>query len=202
MLAPLDRLRRNVERCERCTDLVASRTQVVFGDGPADARWMVIGEAPGVNEDKRGIPFIGRAGQKARAVMLAEGLDPDTAFWTNIILCHPPKNRDPRPDEIRRCWYRLALTIRLIQPVAILTFGLPATRALLHQSKVVRGKSMFALRGNPQPFEVVTRGDRRFGCHVFPTYHPAFIIRPTGKPFEEDWRSDLRLVRSVLEAAG
>jgi len=200
MLAPLDRLRRNVERCERCPELVASRQRVVFGDGPPDARWMVVGEAPGEEEDKRGVPFIGRAGQKARTVMLAEGLDPDTAFWTNTILCHPPRNRDPHPDEIRRCWYRLALTIRLIMPVAILAFGLPATRTLLRKPELVRGKSMSELRGRPQPFEVVTRGDRRFGCHVFPTYHPAYILRPTGRPFEGEWRSDLRLVRNVLEA--
>jgi len=192
----LDRLRRNVEGCDLCPDLVESRTRIVFGDGPDDADWVVVGESPGATEDKVGSPFRGKAGRKARMAMVDEGLDPESAFWTNVLLCHPEKNRDPRPEEVRNCSLRLILTLSILRPKVVLTFGLPSFKAL---AGVTGRVSMSEYRGRRFRYRVKTRSGGYLDTVLVPTYHPAYIARPTGKPYEADWREDLRLVRRLLE---
>src|SRR5690349_10591947 len=95
-------LRQNVARCVAC-DLCKTRTQPVFGVGNTQAEWLVIGEAPGAEEDRQGEPFVGRAGQLLNAMLLAIGLPRETVFIANALKCRPPGNRDPRPEEVSNC---------------------------------------------------------------------------------------------------
>jgi len=195
-LDKLDRVRAMLQGCQLCGELASHRRRVVFGEGPHDARWMVLGEAPGKDEDFRGIPFIGRAGRKVCLAMDDVGLDADDAFWFNVLCCHPPKNRNPRADEVANCRERLELTVCLVQPDVILTLGLPAARAVL--GPVAKGQSMHKLRGKLVDAEFRTR-KREHYCRILPTYHPAYILRPDGRREESVWREDLARLRELVE---
>jgi len=159
-----DALQFRVSHCTAC-DLHAGRTQTVFGVGDHNADWLVIGEAPGADEDAQGEPFVGRAGQLLNAMLLACGLKREQVFIANILKCRPPDNRDPRPEEVVSCESFLMRQIELIQPKLILAVGRIAAQNLL-QCDTPIGK----LRGKVHQFR-----DTRIP--LIATYHPAYLLR-------------------------
>jgi DNA polymerase len=174
-----------VSGCTLC-DLHTGRTHTVFGVGNRQADWLVIGEAPGKDEDQQGEPFVGRAGQLLNAMLLAVGLQREQAYIANILKCRPPNNRDPRPEEVVCCEPYLARQIALIRPAIILAVGRIAAQNLLKTDTPI-GK----LRGT-----VHTYADT--GIPVVATYHPAYLLRsPLDK--RKAWK-DLQLARATLES--
>jgi len=162
--APLDwqGLRAAVTNCRRC-ELCNSRTQTVFGVGNPEAEWMVIGEAPGAEEDRRGEPFVGRAGKLLDEMLRAIGQSRDSVFIANILKCRPPHNRDPEPNEAEQCRHYLEQQIALVQPSVILAVGRIAAQNLLG-----RAETLGKLRTQSHDFN---------GIPLVVTYHPAYLLR-------------------------
>jgi len=175
----------SVAACTRC-DLHQGRTQTVFGVGNRQAEWLVIGEAPGAEEDRRGEPFVGRAGQLLNSMLAALGLARNDVYIANILKCRPPGNRDPRPEEVVCCEPYLHQQIALINPRIILAVGRIAAQNLLKVQTPI-GK----LRGQRHVF-----GAR--GIPVVVTYHPAYLLRSPGEK-RRAWQ-DLQFARQILEA--
>ncbi|WP_374554064.1 uracil-DNA glycosylase [Aquitalea pelogenes] len=158
-----EQLEQNVANCERCT-LCRTRTQTVFGRGNPQARWMLIGEAPGEHEDRQGEPFVGKAGQLLDNMLAAAGLDRDRdVYIANVLKCRPPGNRNPAPEEILACQGYLQQQIQHVQPVLIVALGRFAVQTLL-QSEQTIGK----LRGQVHQYQ---------GIPLIATYHPAYLLR-------------------------
>ena len=176
-----DELRRWVADCTRC-ELHSSRTQTVFGVGNTQATWMIIGEAPGAEEDRRGEPFVGRAGKLLDEMLRAVGQGRDKVFIANILKCRPPNNRDPKPDEASACRDYLERQIELVRPDIILAVGRIAAQNLLGTDSPV-GR----LRGKRHALGSIP---------LVVTYHPAYLLRsPTQK--RKAW-DDLCLARRML----
>jgi len=179
-----------VSGCIQC-GLHASRTRTVFGVGSRSADWMIIGEAPGAEEDRRGEPFVGRAGKLLDSMLAALGLDRSTVFIANILKCRPPENRDPKPEEARACAPYLRRQIELVAPKLILAVGRVAAQCLL-ETDAPLGR----LRGRSHRF-----GEA--GVPVIVTYHPAYLLRrPEAKA--DAWRdlvAAAAVVRGGREAA-
>lgn len=176
-------LEARVAACTGCA-LHASRTRTVFGVGDRHAEWMIIGEAPGGDEDRQGEPFVGRAGQLLNAMLRAVGLGRDQVFIANILKCRPPRNRDPLPGEVAECEPYLQRQIALLQPKLILAVGRIAAQNLLNTDT-----SIGRLRGQVH----------RYGAEGIPlvvTYHPAYLLR-SPKEKRKSWQ-DLRLAQSVI----
>ncbi len=180
-----DELRGCVADCTRC-ELAASRTQTVFGVGNPQADWMIVGEAPGAEEDRRGEPFVGRAGKLLDEMLRAIGQSRQTVFIANILKCRPPNNRDPKPEEAAACRDFLERQIALIQPRIILAVGRIAAQNLLGRTDPV-GK----LRGRPHDLD---------GIPLVVTYHPAYLLRSPSQK-RRSW-SDLCLATGLIEEAG
>ena len=174
-------LRATVAACTRCP-LHAGRTQTVFGVGRRDARWMIIGEAPGAEEDRRGEPFVGRAGQLLDSMLRALGPGREQVYIANVLKCRPPGNRDPRPEESASCRPYLDRQIELVAPTLIIAVGRIAAQTLLETDQPL-GK----LRGR-----IHALGARRWPVIV--TYHPAYLLRSPGEK-RKAWQ-DLLLARS------
>ena len=170
-----DDLRECVAKCTRC-ELSQSRTNTVFGVGNTDADWLIIGEAPGAEEDRRGEPFVGRAGQLLDQMLLAIGQSRDSVFIANILKCRPPNNRDPKPDEAAACRAYLERQIELLRPKIILAVGKIAAQNLLGSTDPV-GR----MRGRPHQFG---------GIPLVVTYHPAYLLRSPSQK-QKSW-SDSR----------
>jgi uracil-DNA glycosylase family 4 len=152
--------------CPRCPELVATRTQVVFGAGNADADLMLVGEAPGANEDRKGLPFVGQAGMLLDQLLREIGLDRRAVFTTNVLKCRPPGNRDPHPVEIENCQDYLMRQLELIEPKVVCTLGNFATKLL---------------RGDPAGITRVHGRDEvrvigRRAVRLYPIYHPAAAL--------------------------
>ncbi|MFQ5983478.1 MAG: uracil-DNA glycosylase family protein [Woeseiaceae bacterium] len=173
-----------VAGCTRCP-LHRHRTQTVFGVGNRDADWMIIGEAPGVEEDRRGEPFVGRAGKLLDEMLRSVGLDRSTVFITNILKCRPPNNRDPEASEAAACRGYLERQIELIGPRLILAVGRIAAQALLHTDSPV-GR----LRGRPHALD---KGQ----VPLVVTYHPAYLLRSPSQK-RKAWE-DLCLARQIVQ---
>jgi uracil-DNA glycosylase len=152
--------------CTRCTELAATRKNVVFGAGNADADLMFIGEAPGASEDEQGLPFVGRAGQLLEKLLVEIGLERKEVFIANVLKCRPPGNRDPLPVEIDNCREYLYRQVELIQPRVICTLGNFST-------KLLRGDPTGITRLHGQP-EVLTLGSR--AVRLYPLFHPAAAL--------------------------
>ena len=184
MSSELDRLRVTAESCTDCR-LSETRTHVVFGVGAPDADVMIVGEAPGKNEDLQGEPFVGAAGRLLNTIMSEVGIDRDQVYIANVLKCRPPGNRDPRPDEIEACKGYLRKQLELIEPAVVVTLGNFATKLLL---KTETGITRM-------------RGQRyRWwrGIIVVPTFHPAAALR--GRPdVEASMREDFALVRATID---
>lgn len=176
-------LRECVLHCERCR-LHQTRTQGVFGVGDSRARLMVIGEAPGAEEDRRGEPFVGRAGKLLDEMLRAIGLPRQEVYITNVVKSRPPNNRDPRPDEVIACEPYLRRQLELVSPYLILALGRIAAQYLLKSTQ-----SLGRLRGQWHCY-----GPRSTPLRV--TYHPAYLLRsPADK--HKAWQ-DLKHIRQRL----
>lgn len=176
-------LQSRVAVCTGC-ELHASRTRTVFGVGDRHAEWMIIGEAPGGDEDRQGEPFVGRAGQLLNAMLRAVGLGRDQVFIANILKCRPPRNRDPLPGEVAACEPYLRRQIALVQPKLILAVGRIAAQNLLNTDT-----NIGRLRGQVHHY-----GAERIPLVV--TYHPAYLLR-SPREKRKSWQ-DLRLAESVI----
>jgi uracil-DNA glycosylase len=152
--------------CVRCPELARTRHTVVFGAGNADADLMLVGEAPGRNEDEQGRPFVGQAGQLLDQLLGEIGLTREQVFVTNVLRCRPPGNRDPHPIEIENCQSWLFGTIEQVQPSVICTLGNFAT-------KLLRGDTTGIMRVHGRP-EVRTVGPR--AVRLYPVFHPAAAL--------------------------
>lgn len=173
-----------IQACE-CCPLCKSRTNAVFGVGNPNADLLVIGEAPGANEDLKGEPFVGRAGMLLNSMLLAIGLKRQDIYIANILKCRPPNNRDPAPDEVALCTPYLLKQIALIKPKIILAVGRIAAHFLLNTDE-----SMARLRGKHY-----TYGPDRTPLLI--TYHPAYLLR---SPREKSKAyQDLLLVKQAIE---
>jgi len=178
-----EELAARVAACTLC-DLHRERTNTVFGVGQRDAALMVIGEAPGADEDRQGEPFVGRAGQLLNAMLWAIGFAREQVYIANILKCRPPNNRDPKPEEASACSAYLDQQIRLIQPRVMLAVGRIAAQWLL-QSDMAIGR----LRGR-----VLRHGGS--GIPLVATYHPAYLLRsPLAKA--KSWQ-DLCMVKELI----
>ncbi|MEN8178711.1 MAG: uracil-DNA glycosylase [Pseudomonadota bacterium] len=178
-----DGLRERVRNCRAC-GLRQGCTQTVFGVGNTQADLLVIGEAPGADEDKQGEPFVGRAGQLLNEMLLAMGFKREQVFIANILKCRPPNNRDPKPEEALQCEPFLLRQIELIQPRAILSAGRISAQNLL-KTDIPVGK----LRGRVHAY-----GQARIPLVV--TYHPAYLLRSPEQK-SKSW-DDLQLALSLL----
>jgi uracil-DNA glycosylase len=147
--------------------LAATRTNLVFGNGNADADLMFVGEAPGAREDEQGLPFVGRAGKLLDELLGEIGLSRSEVFVTNVLGCRPPGNRDPLPDEIDVCKPFLYGKIQLIEPKVICTLGNFATKCLTRSNRGIT-----SVRGRPQVHELGGRWVR-----LYPLFHPAAALR-------------------------
>jgi len=176
-------LEQQVRTCTQCA-LHATRTQAVFGVGNRRAEVMVIGEAPGAEEDRQGLPFVGRAGQLLNSMIRALGFAREEVYIANVLKSRPPGNRDPLPEEVRSCLPFLQRQIVLIRPQLLLAVGRIAAQNLLATDTPI-GR----LRG----------AVHRFGAHGTPlivTYHPAYLLRSPGEK-RKAW-TDLKFVRAQL----
>lgn len=180
----LSAIARGVEGCTRCT-LAAGRQKIVFGQGPEPARLMFVGEAPGAQEDRQGLPFVGPAGQLLERMLAAVGFARAEVYITNIVKCRPPENRDPRPEEVAACRPFLEAQVRALAPRAICALGRPAAQALLGTDAPIS-----ALRGRWASYQ---------GIPLLPTFHPAFLLRDPARKAEA-YRDLKTLAGRVLPA--
>ena len=179
----LTELQVNVRACEAC-ELHKTRKQTVFGTGHHKADWLIIGEAPGADEDRQGEPFVGRAGQLLTQMLRAIGLAREEVFIANILKCRPPNNRDPKAEEVAACQAYLHRQIELIEPKIILALGRIAAQSLLNSETPIgkmRGK-LYHLEKDNIPTVV--------------TYHPAYLLR-SPKEKRKVWE-DLKFARQQL----
>lgn len=172
--------------CERCP-LSETRNRVVFGAGNADADLMFVGEAPGAEEDRQGLPFVGRAGAFLTELIEGIGMTRDDVFINNVILCRPPGNRDPQPEEIDSCRPWLEQRINLIQPRVIGTLGNFATKLL-----TANPTGITKVRGTPQEHVIGGRS-----VYMLPLFHPAAGLRTPR--VAEQLREDFARIPELLE---
>jgi uracil-DNA glycosylase family 4 len=159
-----EKLKKQVAACKKCPELVAYRTRTVFGDGCLNPKVCFFGEAPGADEDKQGIPFVGRAGQLLDKIIEASQLRrPEDVYILNSLRCRPPNNRTPAPEEVENCRPFFEMQLEVLQPKYIVCLGAVAVRAIL-QTNV----SIGSLRGKFHNYR---------GAKVLVTYHPAYLLR-------------------------
>ena len=182
--AGLADLAKTVSVCTRC-DLHKSRTQTVFGVGNPNAKLMFIGEAPGADEDAKGEPFVGRAGQLLNKIIAAMGMTREEVYIANILKCRPPQNRDPLPSEVQCCEEYLRAQIALIKPKYICALGRIAAHWLLKTEA-----PLGAMRTGNYTYE---------GIPVIVTYHPAALLR--NPAFKAPCWEDMKKLMALLKAA-
>ncbi len=179
-------LREAALSCTRCR-LSGTRTQVVFSDGVPDARLVVVGEAPGANEDATGLPFVGAAGKFLDLLLRTVGLSrEDSVYICNVLKCRPPGNRNPLPDEIETCSPFLEKQIELIRPEALLAVGSFSGQLLTGRQGVALGQ----LRGEVHSYK---------GIPLVCTYHPAALLR--NPRWTRSFWDDLQLLRNIMDGA-
>ena len=175
------KIRQDLGECTRCK-LHSTRNQIVFGDGSAKAKLVFVGEGPGADEDKQGLPFVGRAGKLLTQMIEAMGLQRQDVYICNVVKCRPPGNRQPEPDEVEKCSPFLFRQLDALQPKVIVCLGATAAQTLLQTNR-----SISQFRGQWLDFR---------GYKMLPTYHPAYLLRnPAAKG--EVWR-DLQKVMAEL----
>lgn len=181
--ASLAKLAAEAHDCTVCR-LAETRTNVVFGSGNADADVMFVGEGPGQQEDEQGLPFVGRSGQLLEQLLGEIGLERGDVYIGNVVKCRPPKNRDPRPDEIDACKRYLRTQLALIQPKVVVTLGNFASKLLLRTDTGIT-----RLRGTAYEW---------WGRFLVPTFHPAAALRGSAAVLE-DMRQDFQTVRAIVD---
>jgi uracil-DNA glycosylase len=182
-------LAKEVAQCMQC-ELGSTRTQTVFARGPEKAELMVIGEAPGADEDAQGVPFVGKAGQLLDRMLTAMGIEPSAVYVCNIIKCRPPGNRRPLPEEITQCMPYLRTQIETVAPRVIIAMGNTAIGALLGANAgVSRVRGQWKLYRGKIP--------------VMPTFHPSYLLRvsPEQQEAKKQVWQDLQLVMKELGLA-
>jgi len=177
----LAKIAAEVAKCRKCR-LCETRTNTVPGVGNPNARLMFIGEAPGADEDKKGEPFVGRAGQLLTKMISAMGLSRDDVYIANIIKCRPPANRNPEPDEVEMCEPYLIRQIETIKPEVIVALGAVSTNTLLKVDTPIS-----KLRGEFRSYH---------GTPLLPTFHPAYLLR--NESSKKDAWSDLQTAMKKL----
>jgi len=193
-----DDLERDALACTKCPLAHGGRTQVVFGVGARDADLVFVGEGPGAEEDKQGIPFVGRAGQLLTRLIDGIGMTRDEVYIANVVKCRPPGNRDPQPEEIAACRPYLEAQLGFLAPKVIMTLGNFATRLLLDTKEGItklRGQE-FTVRlgsaadtGSSEPSQVLV-----------PTLHPAAVLRNGGAALAQS-RADFVVAKRALARA-
>jgi uracil-DNA glycosylase family 4 len=179
-------LKQAVADCQACA-LHGSRTNTVFGVGDEQAEWMIVGEAPGAEEDARGEPFVGQAGKLLDSMLASIGLNRrQNVYIANVLKCRPPGNRNPEPREVAQCAHHLVRQVALIQPKIILAMGRFAAQTLLETDATIS-----SLRGKVH---------RYHGVPTVVTYHPAYLLRTL--PDKAKAWEDLCLARRTLATAG
>src|SRR4051812_25186141 len=154
-----------VAGCTKCR-LSQGRTQVVFGSGHPEAELMFVGEAPGFHEDKQGLPFVGQAGKLLEKLLAGIGLRREDVYIANVLMCRPPGNRDPLPDEVEACERFLWKKIELIQPKVVASLG-------NHATKLLSGRPLGITRVHGREQETTLGGNRVL---LYPLYHPAAAL--------------------------
>ncbi len=177
----LEEIRADLGECTRCR-LSGKRTTIVFGVGNPKADLMFIGEGPGQEEDRQGIPFVGAAGQLLTKIIQAIDLTREQVYIANVVKCRPPNNREPEPDEAEACRPFLDRQIDAVRPKVICALGRVAALNLLRTDEGIT-----RLRGRIFSYR---------GAKLVPTYHPAFLLRNPGKK-RECW-DDMKLIRKLL----
>lgn len=170
-----------IGHCQRCK-LGQTRTNLVFGVGSSQAKLVFVGEAPGAEEDKQGLPFVGRAGQLLTKMIEAMGLKRDDVYICNVVKSRPPENRDPEPDEVEACEPFLKAQLAIIKPQVIVALGRYAVQCLMRSSTPIS-----QLRGKWSTYE---------GIKLMPTFHPAYLLRNPPKK-KEAWE-DLQAVMKEM----
>lgn len=187
MPTSLELLAADAAGCTRCP-LAEGRTNVVFGTGDPTSDLMFVGEGPGAEEDRQGLPFVGRSGKLLDQLLQEElGLGRDRVYIANVVKCRPPNNRDPLPEEIAACRPYLESQVELIAPRVIVTLGKFAGQLLLGSTEGIT-----RLRGRTYPY-----GD----AVLVPTVHPAYVLRGGGQPMAQ-MRADLVRAKLALAEAG
>ena len=158
----LDEIRRELGDCKRCK-LCNGRKTIVYGSGNPRAELVFVGEGPGEEEDKQGVPFVGAAGQLLTKMIEAMKFSRDTVYICNVVKCRPPNNRNPEPDEIKACEPFLQAQLRVIKPKVIVALGKFAAQTLLRDDTAIT-----RLRGQWRKYE---------GIDLMPTFHPAYLLR-------------------------
>jgi DNA polymerase len=187
-------IREDLGDCTRCVLHQQGRKQIVFGVGNPKAELMFVGEGPGADEDEKGEPFVGRAGQLLNNMIKAMGIEREQVYIANIVKCRPPGNRQPERDECATCSPFLMRQIAVIKPKVIVALGATAAKTLLAMNS-----SMIQLRGRFYDFRPtgIPRDDSDWdGCKLAVTYHPAFLLRDPRQKGEA-WK-DLQMVMKEL----
>ncbi len=177
----LDAILKDLAECRRCS-LAEGRNHLVFGEGNPEARLVFIGEGPGFEEDRKGAPFVGPAGELLTRIIQAMGLTRDQVYICNVVKCRPPKNRNPFPEEIQACLPFLERQIDCIRPEFICTLGAVAVQALLRTEE-----SITLLRGRFQSYKNIA---------VMPTFHPAYLLRNPEKK-KEVWEDVQKVMKQM-----
>lgn len=178
-------LQQDVMQCQACS-LCQTRTRTVFGKGNPQARIMLIGEAPGAEEDRQGLPFVGKAGQLLDNMLAAVGLSIDDVYIANVLKCRPPANRNPMGEEVAACSDYLRWQIDHVQPDILVTLGRFAAHALLQTDAAIG-----TLRKGVHQYQ---------GIPLFVTFHPAYLLRSPGEKAKA-WQ-DLLAIRRTLGKMG
>ncbi len=170
----LNQLEKKIEKCRVCPELAANRTNTVFGDGNPNAKLMLLGEAPGADEDELKKPFVGRSGKLLDSLLREHGLDRSKFYVCNILKCRPPENRKPTRTEISNCENFLVNQIQIIKPKFILCLGSTSANFILENKLKIS-----ELRG---------KAFAKFKAEVHCTFHPAYLLRnpPAKKEFNQD----------------
>ena len=185
-----NQLKEKYQKCSKCPNLCESRSQVVFGSGSENAQVLLIGEAPGANEDKQGIPFCGMSGKILTQLLNSAEISKEDIFVTNTILCRPPNNRNPKKEELANCKQRLDQLIEIMQPKVIVTIGNFATERILGKTgiKTIRGK-IFTTKINQNEIKVV------------PVVHPASYLYSGRNPdIFEQMEDDFKIVSLIINS--
>lgn len=175
--------------CNRCPELCKSRIQVVFGSGNPKAEILLLGEAPGLTEAKKGIPFCGESGKVLQELLASIGLTREEVFITNTLLCRPENNRNPAKEEVENCRERLDQLIHILQPKVIVTIGNFATERILEK------KGITTLRG-----KVFTREIQGMERKIVPVIHPAnYLYNGRNPQLLEQMKTDFQVIKKLLD---
>lgn len=185
MYETLNEINEQVKKCNKCA-LCQNRTNTVFGDGNENADIMFIGEGPGADEDREGIPFVGKAGKLMNQAFLGLGISREKVYIANIVKCRPPNNRTPLKDEANSCLDYLRNQVVLIKPKIIVLMGSTALKNILGENYGIT-----ASRG---------KWINKKGILYMPTFHPAALLRDDNKKI--DFWNDLELVKNEAEKLG